>query len=161
MAKEVFPPAVFNGLYLQDIVHWCYFKSFHIACVRWYILMKNFNFTSDTVSNSWEINIVLCFTWCDLRRDTKQIFFVGTLNSTSLISNDNVCFFSPSHTVDGNWEVWSEWSVCSPECEHLRVRECIAPPPRNGGKYCEGLSQESENCTEGLCIQGGYLFAPK
>ncbi|XP_060549496.1 netrin receptor UNC5D isoform X5 [Pantherophis guttatus] len=60
--------------------------------------------------------------------------------------------------MDGAWEVWSEWSICSPECEHLRIRECTSPPPRNGGKFCEGPNQESENCTEGLCIQGNSLL---
>ncbi|KAM6432093.1 netrin receptor UNC5D isoform 3-T4 [Liasis olivaceus] len=60
--------------------------------------------------------------------------------------------------MDGAWEAWSEWSVCSPECEHMRIRECTSPPPRNGGKFCEGPSQESENCTEGLCIQGNSLL---
>ncbi|XP_067879162.1 netrin receptor UNC5D-like isoform X3 [Heterodontus francisci] len=55
--------------------------------------------------------------------------------------------------VDGDWESWNRWSSCSSECEHQRVRACVAPEPRYGGKFCEGVSQESENCTEGLCIQ--------
>ncbi|XP_072258881.1 netrin receptor UNC5D isoform X3 [Pyxicephalus adspersus] len=55
--------------------------------------------------------------------------------------------------VEGMWKEWSEWSICSPECEHQRERECTMPPTGNGVKPCEGLSQESENCTDGLCIQ--------
>ncbi|XP_072341754.1 netrin receptor UNC5D-like isoform X2 [Scyliorhinus torazame] len=56
--------------------------------------------------------------------------------------------------VDGGWEPWNGWSVCSSECEHQRVRACVAPEPRYGGRFCEGVNQDSENCTEGLCIQG-------
>ncbi|XP_063304751.1 netrin receptor UNC5D isoform X3 [Pelobates fuscus] len=97
----------------------------------------------------------------DTRADHNLIIHKARLsdsgNYTCMASNIVAKRRSASATVvvfvDGNWEVWSEWSVCSPTCEHQRDRECTAPAPRNGGKSCEGLSQESENCTEGLCIQ--------
>ncbi|XP_075714575.1 netrin receptor UNC5D isoform X2 [Rhinoderma darwinii] len=59
-----------------------------------------------------------------------------------------------SQCPEGQWKEWGEWSVCSPECEHQRERECTIPATANGGKPCHGMSQESENCTDGLCIQG-------
>ncbi|MBN3316428.1 UNC5D protein, partial [Atractosteus spatula] len=62
------------------------------------------------------------------------------------------------HEVDGGWDAWSEWTVCSAECEHRRRRECTSPSPRHGGKACEGLGQEAENCTDGLCTQNRKLL---
>ncbi|XP_061115898.1 netrin receptor UNC5D-like isoform X2 [Conger conger] len=55
--------------------------------------------------------------------------------------------------VDGGWEDWSEWSVCSSECERQRWRQCLAPAPRHGGKVCDGSGLATENCTGGLCTQ--------
>ncbi|XP_066568681.1 netrin receptor UNC5D [Amia ocellicauda] len=60
--------------------------------------------------------------------------------------------------VDGGWDAWSEWSVCSAECERQRRRDCTSPSPRHGGKVCEGPGQETENCTEGLCTQNRKLL---
>ncbi|XP_035235885.1 netrin receptor UNC5D-like isoform X1 [Anguilla anguilla] len=60
--------------------------------------------------------------------------------------------------VDGGWEEWSEWTVCSPDCERQRRRECLAPAPRHGGKLCEGAGQAAENCTGGLCTQNRKLL---
>ncbi|XP_039625180.1 netrin receptor UNC5D [Polypterus senegalus] len=77
-------------------------------------------------------------------------FCEGT--SVQKITCSSVC------PVDGSWDVWSEWSLCSPECERQRSRECNAPSPRHGGKFCEGPSQETENCTEGLCTQNRKLL---
>ncbi|KAK7164461.1 hypothetical protein R3I94_002996 [Phoxinus phoxinus] len=60
--------------------------------------------------------------------------------------------------VDGVWEEWSEWTMCSAQCERQRWRECNAPPPRHRGKMCEGEGQGMENCTGGLCTQNGKLM---
>ncbi|XP_063752510.1 netrin receptor UNC5D isoform X2 [Eleginops maclovinus] len=55
--------------------------------------------------------------------------------------------------VDGGWDEWSEWTVCSSQCEKQRSRECTSPPPRHRGRSCEGNTEATENCTDGLCTQ--------
>uniref|UniRef100_A0A8C1YWN4 Netrin receptor UNC5 n=1 Tax=Cyprinus carpio TaxID=7962 RepID=A0A8C1YWN4_CYPCA len=55
--------------------------------------------------------------------------------------------------VDGVWEEWSEWTLCSAQCDRQRWRECSVPQPRHRGKICEGEGQSTENCTGGLCTQ--------
>ena len=57
--------------------------------------------------------------------------------------------------VDGNWELWSAWSVCSTSCgpgNETRVRNC--PVPLNGGlAICPstGAPEEVLACDLGGC----------
>ncbi|KAM4746697.1 netrin receptor UNC5D isoform 1-T1 [Anableps anableps] len=60
--------------------------------------------------------------------------------------------------IDGGWDEWSEWTVCSSQCERQRSRECNSPAPRHRGKMCEGNSKATENCTDGLCTQNRKLL---
>ncbi|XP_054876531.1 netrin receptor UNC5D isoform X1 [Poeciliopsis prolifica] len=60
--------------------------------------------------------------------------------------------------IDGGWDEWSEWTVCSSQCERQRSRECSSPAPRHRGKTCEGSSKATENCTDGLCTQNRKLL---
>uniref|UniRef100_A0A3B4U7R5 Netrin receptor UNC5 n=1 Tax=Seriola dumerili TaxID=41447 RepID=A0A3B4U7R5_SERDU len=55
--------------------------------------------------------------------------------------------------VDGGWGEWSEWSLCSSDCERQRSRECTAPEPKHGGRLCDGVALATDNCTGGLCTQ--------
>ncbi|KAJ8005877.1 hypothetical protein DPEC_G00122470 [Dallia pectoralis] len=60
--------------------------------------------------------------------------------------------------IDGGWENWSDWTVCSVQCERQRRRECNNPAPRHRGKTCEGPGDATENCTGGMCTQNGKLL---
>ncbi|KAJ4926571.1 hypothetical protein JOQ06_008744 [Pogonophryne albipinna] len=60
--------------------------------------------------------------------------------------------------VDGSWAEWSDWSVCSSECERQRSRECTAPEPKHGGRLCDGGALATDNCTGGLCTQNRKLL---
>ncbi|XP_068167775.1 netrin receptor UNC5D-like isoform X2 [Antennarius striatus] len=55
--------------------------------------------------------------------------------------------------IDGGWDEWSDWTACSSQCERQRTRECNSPTPRHRGKMCDGNSEATENCTDGLCTQ--------
>ncbi|XP_020293454.1 uncharacterized protein LOC109859524 [Pseudomyrmex gracilis] len=47
------------------------------------------------------------------------------------------------------WGPWSEWSPCSSSCiggTRTRYRFCDTPPPKYGGKFCQGKAVETESC---------------
>ncbi|XP_052105125.1 uncharacterized protein LOC127738077 isoform X2 [Mytilus californianus] len=62
--------------------------------------------------------------------------------------------------VDGGWTEYGEWSPCTKSCgpgERVRTRTCTSPTPANGGKKCDGRSQETESCYRDECpVDGGW-----
>ncbi|XP_057370656.1 A disintegrin and metalloproteinase with thrombospondin motifs 16-like isoform X2 [Daphnia carinata] len=57
---------------------------------------------------------------------------------------------------DGNWSVWSDWNTCSRTCSvgvRFRTRKCNNPTPANGGKSCQGKSEDSELCNTNPCAE--------
>ncbi|OXB77672.1 UNVERIFIED_CONTAM: hypothetical protein H355_002981, partial [Colinus virginianus] len=66
----------------------------------------------------------------------------------------------PEH-VDGDWSVWSQWSMCSRTCGtgvRFRQRKCDNPPPGPGGKNCRGASVEHTVCENLPCPKGVPSF---
>jgi len=48
--------------------------------------------------------------------------------------------------VDGDWSVWSAWSVCGTDCRRYRRRVCDNPLPEHGGRHCQGLDLDTTGC---------------
>ncbi|XP_030045594.1 A disintegrin and metalloproteinase with thrombospondin motifs 17-like [Microcaecilia unicolor] len=66
----------------------------------------------------------------------------------------------PEH-VDGDWNAWSAWSMCSRTCGtgvRFRQRKCDHPPPGPGGRNCLGMSVEHSVCENPPCPKGVASF---
>ncbi|XP_010767368.1 SCO-spondin, partial [Notothenia coriiceps] len=60
--------------------------------------------------------------------------------------------------VDGGWSRWSPWSRCDKRCgggRSIRTRSCSSPPPKNGGKKCEGEKNQVKPCNTKPCDEKG------
>jgi len=56
--------------------------------------------------------------------------------------------------VDGQWNEWGNWSKCSVSCGNgtmSRLRVCDDPAPDNGGKECDGVHIEYNECAMNHC----------
>ncbi|XP_056307202.1 SCO-spondin-like [Danio aesculapii] len=56
--------------------------------------------------------------------------------------------------VSGQWSEWTQWSGCDVPCAGglmVRNRTCSNPPPKNGGRDCEGMSRQTHTCNTQSC----------
>ncbi|XP_065641526.1 uncharacterized protein LOC101240728 [Hydra vulgaris] len=74
---------------------------------------------------------------------------IGVSNYTEDCKTDMIC------PVNGNWSIWSSWSLCSQPCGggvKSRLRSCSNPTPSFGGLDCIGNVRGFESCARRNCI---------
>ncbi|CAH2281689.1 SCO-spondin [Pelobates cultripes] len=67
---------------------------------------------------------------------------------------DSKSCFVQACPVNGGWSTWGVWSPCDSECQggvRFRKRSCEDPPPKNGGRSCQGESMQAEPCNLHPC----------
>lgn len=55
-------------------------------------------------------------------------------------------------SVDGAWDEWSPWSLCSSTCGRgYRDRTRTCKQPQNGGEPCKGPIKQTKFCNIAVC----------
>uniref|UniRef100_A0A8D2ZKC3 Adhesion G protein-coupled receptor B1b n=1 Tax=Scophthalmus maximus TaxID=52904 RepID=A0A8D2ZKC3_SCOMX len=74
----------------------------------------------------------------------------GPLRETRPCSNVAVC------PVDGAWDEWTPWSLCSSTCGRgYRDRTRTCKLPQNGGEPCRGPTRQTKFCNIAVCPVDG------
>ncbi|KAG7219079.1 hypothetical protein INR49_019341 [Caranx melampygus] len=67
------------------------------------------------------------------------------------------CTHLPKCPEDGNWGAWSPPGPCTVTCGEglqLSTRTCNSPPPKYGGRYCDGPSSQTHVCQSPCPVDG-------
>lgn len=100
---------------------------------------------SVTCGEGWQSRTRVCAT----SAFTTQC--VGPLKETRPCNNSAVC------PVNGAWDDWAPWSLCSSTCGRGyrdRVRTC--KQPENGGEPCRGPTRQTKFCNIAVCPVDGH-----
>ncbi|KAM8883109.1 adhesion G protein-coupled receptor B1-like isoform 2-T2 [Synchiropus picturatus] len=74
----------------------------------------------------------------------------GSLRENRPCNNTAVC------PVDGIWDEWTPWSLCSSTCGRgFRDRTRTCKMPQNGGEPCRGPSRQTKFCNIAVCPVDG------
>jgi len=64
------------------------------------------------------------------------------------------CYELVTSKTPGIWSSWSDWTTCSATCGtgvQTRTRTCNSPPPKCGGRPCQGPTAEHQECISEMC----------
>ncbi|KAH9495620.1 hypothetical protein Btru_014824 [Bulinus truncatus] len=94
---------------------------------------------------------------CDMRVDEEENSRIDN-DYDGLAHEDEGSY----HLVHGSWSFWTTWQCESKSSNKAtRVRYCNNPPPRNGGLYCKGSENETQNANCSALnrdvVDGGWL----
>uniref|UniRef100_A0A3Q3NA32 SCO-spondin n=1 Tax=Mastacembelus armatus TaxID=205130 RepID=A0A3Q3NA32_9TELE len=148
----------------------CSSKQFHCDSGECVHLDRRCDLKEDCVDGSDEKDCVNCImspwtTWsaCSVSCGLGSLFRQRDILREALPGgacggaqfDSRACFPRPC-PVDGHWSEWTEWSECDAQCGggvKQRNRTCSAPPPKNGGRDCEGMTLQSQSCNSQPCTK--------
>ncbi|XP_072304148.1 adhesion G protein-coupled receptor B1-like isoform X2 [Eucyclogobius newberryi] len=100
---------------------------------------------SQTCGEGWQSRSRVCAT------SAFSTQCVGPLKETRPCNNSAVC------PVNGAWDEWAPWSLCSSTCGRGyrdRMRKC--KQPENGGEPCRGPTRQTKFCNIAVCPVDGH-----
>ncbi|CAM9508312.1 unnamed protein product [Lampetra planeri] len=106
--------------------------------------------------SKWSACSVTCGHSIQIRTRSCVTASYGSLCASPL-RETKPCNTTVSCPINGLWDEWSPWSLCSSTCGRgyrERVRSCTQP--QHGGRRCEGPERLTKNCNIALCPVDGH-----